>query len=154
MRYLKINTDQSVEYPYSINQLKNDYPNTSFPQSITDETLLDYGVYLVMDVVKGNDYTKNYIEVTPQIINGQYYQNWIVTDATQEEIEERLDAQWNQIRLIRNQYLFQSDWTQLPDCPLTIEEKNKWMIYRKELRNVVNQSNPFDVVWPIVPSNK
>ena len=154
MKYLKINIDQSVEYPYSINQLKNDYPNTSFPQIITNNLLLEYGVHLVIDVAKGNDYTKNYTEVTPQIINGQYYQNWIVTDATQEEIEYRINEQWSIIKMQRNQYLSQSDWTQLYDSPLTLEEKNKWMIHRQELRNVVDQNDPFDIIWPTVPVNK
>lgn len=154
MKYLKISTDQIIEYPYSINQLKNDYSNTSFPQIITNNLLLEYGVHLVIDVAKGNDYTKNYTEVIPQIINGQYYQNWIVTDATQEEIEYRINEQWSIIKMQRNQYLSQSDWTQLYDSPLTLEEKNKWMIHRQELRNVVDQNDPFDIIWPTVPVNK
>jgi hypothetical protein len=152
--YLRINQDGSIRYPYNLEELRSENPNTSFFDVIPIETLLNYNVHVVYPVGRGSDYTKNYTEGTPQLINGQYFQNWIVTDATQEEIEERLDVQWNQIKLIRNQYLSQSDWTQLQDSPLTIEEKNKWMIYRQNLRNVINQNNPFDIIWPTVPANK
>lgn len=51
----------------------------------------------------------------------------------------------------RNLLLARSDWTQLPDVPLTT--KNSWATYRQELRDVTSQSGyPFNVVWPIPPT--
>jgi len=38
-------------------------------------------------------------------------------------------------REIRNTLLLQSDWTQLPDAPVSEEEKIKWSMYRTNLRN-------------------
>jgi len=115
------------------------------------DTLNAYSVYRVTHVDKGNDYTKNYTEGVPVLINNQYYQNWIISDASTEEIEFRINSQWNQIRSDRNQCLQQCDWTQLPDSPLSESKKSEWSIYRQSLRDVTLQEDPFNIVWPIKP---
>jgi hypothetical protein len=151
MIYLKINRDELIKYPYTLSEFRNENTNTSFPQIISAELLNEYNVHIVYPVGKGNDYTKNYTEGTPQLIDGQYYQNWIVTDATQEEIDQRIDSQWSQVRSIRNQYLSECDWTQLPDSPLTEEKKGEWVVYRQELRDVTLEEDPFNIIWPVKP---
>jgi hypothetical protein len=39
------------------------------------------------------------------------------------------------IRMIRNEKLSDSDWTQLPDAPLSAEKKQEWLAYRAYLRD-------------------
>jgi hypothetical protein len=153
MIYLKINTDQSITYPYTISQLKQDNPNTSFPFNINVNTLIDFGVYGVISVPAGSDYTKNYIETTPILISNKYYQNWDVVDASQEEINQRINNKWSEVRNVRNQYLKDSDWTQLPDSPLSSNEKEEWLVYRQQLRDVTLQNDPFNIIWPISPND-
>lgn len=52
----------------------------------------------------------------------------------------------------RLQLLQASDWTQLPDSPLTEEQKAAWATYRQELRDIPEQSGyPFNVVYPTPP---
>lgn len=75
---------------------------------------------------------------------------------TQAEIEiaqaEINNAQWITVRTQRNQLLFDCDWTQLPDAPLSSEDKTTWQIYRQVLRDITdNFTNPFEVVFPIKP---
>jgi hypothetical protein len=96
-----------------------------------------------------NDYTKNITEGTPVLTDGVYYQNWIIVNATESEINYRLENQWEEIRLIRNELLKESDWTQLSDVSQTI--KDLWTVYRQELRNITNQENPFNIEWPVKP---
>jgi hypothetical protein len=95
------------------------------------------------------DYTKNIIEGAPTLIDGKYYQNWVQTNATESEIEQRLEDKWFEVREIRNQLLQECDWTQLGD--ISTETKNIWSNYRQELRDVTNQSNPFNINWPVKP---
>ena len=38
----------------------------------------------------------------------------------------------------RNKDLQDSDWTQLPDNTLTSEQRNAWMLFRTELRNITD----------------
>jgi hypothetical protein len=78
-----------------------------------------------------------------------YYQNWVSTNATESEINYRLENQWEEIRFIRNQLLTECDWTQLSDVSQTI--KDLWTAYRQQLRDITNQQNPFNIEWPIKP---
>jgi hypothetical protein len=146
--YLRI-IDETINYPYTIKELREAYPNVSLPAQLSEEALSDWGVYSVTSTQMPNDYTKNITEGTPVLTDGVYYQNWIIVNATESEINYRLENQWQEIRLIRNELLKESDWTQLSDVSQTI--KDLWTVYRQELRNITNQQNPFNIEWPIKP---
>ena len=40
------------------------------------------------------------------------------------------------IRAIRSPMLQESDWTQLPDSPLTDTQRAEWAVYRQALRDI------------------
>ena len=150
MKYLRI-VEEQIIYPYDPIKLKEDYPNTSFPENLGQNILDEYNIHQVNVVEVPLDHTKNYIESTPTLLNGNYFQNWIVSDATQEQIDQRIQNKWSGVRSVRNLYLSECDWTQLPDSPLTPEKKEEWAVYRQELRNVTSQSDPFNITWPTKP---
>jgi len=60
------------------------------------------------------------------------------------------------IRLMRDRKLRSSDWTQLPDSPLSTDMKNAWAGYRQELRDITDVLEGIesldDVPWPDTPS--
>jgi hypothetical protein len=47
--------------------------------------------------------------------------------------------------------LNECDWTQLPDSPLTEEKKLEWKVYRQDLRDITNQEDPHNIIWPTKP---
>lgn len=151
MRYIRINEDNTIVYPYFISDLRSDYPNTSFPETITISVLNSFNVFNVNEVSKGDDYTKNYEEGIPELINGSYYQNWIITNATEEEVSQRINNKWSEVRSVRNLSLSDCDWTQLPDSPLSEIKKTEWTVYRQSLRDITNQQDPFNIIWPTKP---
>lgn len=52
----------------------------------------------------------------------------------------------------RNALLADSDWTQLPDVPLSAEQKTAWAAYRQALRDVPAQAGfPDNINWPQKP---
>jgi len=58
----------------------------------------------------------------------------------------------NEINLTRLVLLQKSDWTQVPNGPLTAEQQQAWAVYRQELRDITSQSGyPFNVIWPTPP---
>jgi hypothetical protein len=59
------------------------------------------------------------------------------------------EAAWDSIRSVRWGLLVASDWTQLPDVPLATKEA--WATYRQALRDVTDQPDPFNIVWPVAP---
>ena len=146
--YLRI-IDDTITYPYDIPTLRASHPNVSFPVNLTNEVLAEWDMYEVTPTIIPNDYTKNITEGTPVLTNSVYYQNWIQTDASQSEIDYRLENQWFIIRETRNQLLVECDWTQLADIPS--ETKTIWSEYRQSLRDITSQSNPFSITWPVKP---
>ena len=81
-----------------------------------------------------------------KVINGQVVYSEKVS--TIEEVQE-------DIRRERNIRLAQSDWTQMPDAPLTDEVKLQWATYRQELRDLPNNYSSLtsidNVVFPEKP---
>lgn len=70
---------------------------------------------------------------------------------TKQWVDPRTEqTQWPVVRSQRNALLSASDWTQLPDVPLATKET--WAIYRQALRDITDQSDPFNIVWPVAPS--
>ena len=57
-----------------------------------------------------------------------------------------------ELRDQRNVLLAQSDWTQLTDAPLTDEERDVWVEYRQELRDLPEQEGfPDSIILPVFP---
>jgi hypothetical protein len=53
----------------------------------------------------------------------------------------------------RNELLYKSDWTQIPNNPLSLTLQQQLAIYRQELRDIPKQSGyPFNVIWPVPPN--
>jgi len=48
------------------------------------------------------------------------------------------DMAMEDLRAKRNKDLQDSDWTQLPDNTLTSAQRNAWMLFRTELRNITD----------------
>ena len=87
--YIKIKDNQIEKYPYSISQLKQDNPDTSFPAEMSDERLADWDVYPVsVTPYPQVDYKQNVEEVQPELVDGIWTQVWNVTDKPQVEIDE------------------------------------------------------------------
>lgn len=47
----------------------------------------------------------------------------------------------------RNGLLRESDWTQMPDSPLTSEKKTEWATYRQSLRDLPTDVSDFDTAY-------
>jgi hypothetical protein len=59
---------------------------------------------------------------------------------------------WEDIRNSRNIELQVSDWTSLPDAPLTSAQKEQWLTYRQQLRDITKIfPTPNHVIWPTKP---
>jgi hypothetical protein len=147
--YLRIK-NETIEYPYTLLQLRRDDNTVSFPQNLTNDILEGFGVYVVMQTPKPNDYTKTITEGTPNLVDGVYYQNWVLVDGTESEIQSRIEYKWDEIRNLRTELLKECDWTVLADSPVG-DNRAAWIEYRQELRNITSQENPFNIIWPTQP---
>lgn len=140
--HLKITNGQPEQY--SIDQLRMDNPNTSFPAAPSDALLAGYDVF---------PYTR---PAQPTV-------DWITSTLTSGEFEQDESGAWSQpfvvellpvgdasrnVRNERNRLLQQTDWMALSDNTLTPE----YAAYRQELRDVTIQIGfPYNVDWPVEP---
>ena len=150
MFYAKLDADKKVErYPYTLTDLRFDTPNTSFPEQIDEATASAFGLVLVTPATPpAETYTIN-LERTAVLEKGKWVEKWVETPATPEQIQERTAAAANDARQKRNQLLADCDWTQLPD---TLVDKEVWVTYRQDLRDITNQPGfPWNVEWPTQP---
>lgn len=96
--YIKVNNGAIEKYPYSINELKADNPNISFPSEISTEILANFGVFSVENVNQPSiDHTQRIKEENPTLIDDKWTQTWSIEEKTLEEInaiveELRADA--------------------------------------------------------------
>lgn len=142
--YLKI--VNGVLQSYSLQQLRQDNPNTSFPVIIPDEMLADYSVYRV-----SRPATPDFDSLAWRVLDGDFSQDeagqWVL-DYKLEKLS--LEHSSQNVRDLRNQKLSESDWTQVLDAPV---DQAAWAIYRQALRNVTSQAGfPWSVVWPESPT--
>lgn len=74
---------------------------------------------------------------------------WVDVRTQQQKYDEAVIV----VTLKRNALLYASDWTQIPNNPLTAEQQALWATYRQELRDITSQSGyPFNVIWPTPPA--
>ena len=151
--YLKV-SGSTIIYPYSVQNLKNENPNTSFPTIISDSLLESFNIYQVEVRNSGydNDDSKDVTEIIPTLSGSVYIQTYSVTDADTDTINKRKEIKWSEIRSTRNTLLTESDWTQFQDSPITGSVLIDWQTYRQSLRDVTNQSDPYNISWPSKPS--
>jgi len=151
--YLKV-SGSTITYPYSVYDLKTENPNTSFPTSIPDSLLEEFGVYKVelKDSGYDDDDSKNVVEITPTLSGSIYVQTYQITDADTDTINKRKEIKWAEVRTKRNTLLNESDWTQFQDSPITGSSLTDWQTYRQSLRDVTTQSDPYNINWPTIPS--
>lgn len=91
MSYVHAPNGVVADYPYSYEKLRADYPNVSFP-ALPGDWLATYSVYPVVPVaVPQVPLNKNLTEGDPIFSNGAWRQNWVLEDATPEEIAERTE---------------------------------------------------------------
>jgi len=99
------------------------------------------GFAIYGEVETENDYNSNVVFNTPSEKPA-----WSAVQAGQ-AIE-----QWVVIRAQRNAKLLDCDWTQLGDVPITDAKLEEWQTYRQALRDITNQSDPFNITWPTPPA--
>jgi len=123
------------------------FPNTSFgDRGPTLDWIADQGYYVITVWKPYNHATEKLVPATPHLYEGMCC-TVDVEPKTEQELKERIRNEWTAIRQQRNRLLSESDWTQLADSPA---DKNKWAVYRQELRDITTQEDPFSIVWPVM----
>ena len=148
MKYILVENSEIKTSPL---QLPKNWKNVSNFYLLDTAALKEYGWYphrFVQSQIQNNQVYNGSTFVIEQDEVVEYQQ---VRNKTQQEINQDTEDKWNSIRSQRNTLLYDCDWTQLPDSPLTNEKKQEWSTYRQALRDVTLQVNPDNIIWPTKP---
>lgn len=150
--YLLAADDTATKFPYTLEELRADNPNTSFPLQMSEEELAAWGVFEVEDQSPPayNEQTESLEIGAPALVDGRWVRAWSVVAAEHEEIERRYIVQAGLIRTERNRLLSATDYSQLPDFTGGSHNQVAITAYRQALREVPQQTGfPWSVAWPV-----
>ena len=147
--YLKLTN--GVPSSYSIDQLRRDNPNTSFPNVISDEMLASYGVYPYTVPTAPSVDGKTQVAVRgdfTQDAQGNWTRSWLIEQLPQENAERN-------VRAYRDDLLAKSDWRVIKSYERSENLPAAWELYRQALRDITSQEGfPFNVTWPTEPAQE
>lgn len=129
------------------------FPQTSFGPDGPSDAFLAENNAMKVSVWLPYDAATQKLASCPPYIQGNFVYTIRVEALTPEEQQARIDSQWANVRAQRNNLLSGSDWTQLPDVPMSDDLRQQWVAYRAALRNVTNQPDPFNITWPMAPDS-
>lgn len=151
-------------------QVRGLHPNTSFP-AVWDQSVCDF--IGIDPILASPQPTPSLLETVfadgvEQDSLGNWVEKWSLRPLFSDEMSEdgttiiktkeeqeqeflaKRDAdQWKVVREQRNKKLAECDWTQVADAPVNALQ---WAIYRQALRDVTLQTDPFNVTWPVSPT--
>lgn len=151
--FIKIQDGAPVGYPILENNLRQ-ILGDDLPKIVTPEIVepYDYGIYEFTNRPYTERYEKLIEESPKRAQDGIYYQSWKIVHMNEEEQLAVDTAKSREMRMLRDQRLVESDWSQLPDAPLTESQKIAWIDYRDQLRKVPSQQGfPWIIEWPAQP---
>ena len=98
------------------------------------------------------------VSTTSGAIFGTPTKNWTTFKAKYDGIMSTFPM--GELRIVRNEKLAETDWSQSPDVPSTT--KDKWLTYRQALRDLPASANPTldedgfldhsSITWPTEPT--
>lgn len=128
------------------------FPHVSFPPSGPEEQWLEDNNIKPVTYWKSHDLlTEKLVPCDPYLEDGEVYAVE-VEPYTEEELEARNQSQWAKVRVQRNKLLADTDWVVLKALEASTAVTQVWMGYRQALRDITEQEDPFNIVWPELPS--
>lgn len=151
MNYLLASDNAITKFPYSLEELRSDNPQTSFAWEMSAEELAEWGVYSVeeQNPPAYNEQTESIELQAPSLVNGLWLRAWLVTSSSTEEMKQRKIIKSAEVRKRRNRLLSETDYSQISDFQGSEAEKLNFAQFRQQLRELPQQDGfPFSYVWP------
>lgn len=137
-----------ADAPITYSNFRLLFPDTSFPTAPGAAWVEPFGYAMFQRVpapVAGQFETVTAGPITWDASAAAWVDTWVVAPFTNDEMAASEARQVATLTQSRNQRLIASDWTQLPDVPLSPAEVTNWRTYRQELRDYLDGvTDPFN----------
>ena len=148
--FVKVSGEQVIPN-YTIEDLRLEHPNVSFPLNITDDILTSFNVFRVKYLpAPGHDSrTHRLVTQFPTLIDGVWTVSYVAVEKDQAQINSETLQAARTVRSERDRLLAATDWRFRSD----MNPSQEWIDYCQALRNVPQQEGfPFNVQWPTMPN--
>jgi len=153
MWYVQAQGDTFIRHIFDVEPTQWDADNYCYARRLTEEQVEHFGVHKKQIVTPPyHDAATQHLEEGPALlVDGVWTQNYIVTDLDADASAAKVGAQWTVIRAERNKLLAESDWwvAKAAETGATISVEQH--TYRQALRDITDQANPFNIIWPTKP---
>ena len=113
---------------------------------LVNETIDEYVSLIPVPIRNGDEIPENYEFSEEDLVVPE---GVTLPEITTEQVEQRrLENAWTRVRYRRNELIKETDIWALPDRTMTQEQVD----YRQSLRDITNQSDPYNITWPTDPS--
>lgn len=65
-----------------------------------------------------------------------------------------VEMQWAQVKIARAQFLEATDWVVIRAQDTGKPVPPEWQAYRQALRDITEQTDPFNIIWPVRPDRQ
>ena len=89
------------------------------------------------------------VEQANKLVNIQYF----LADLDETDIETLNKIFITNVTPIRDQYLKMTDFTQIPDVPISSDARADFASFRQQLRDLFDVADLSTVVWPAIPTS-
>lgn len=150
-KYAKVENGKIVKFPYSMDDLRRENPNTSFPRELSDQILEAYSLERVYEMdppMYNQDTHRVILHEDPYFEDGFWKRGYTIHELSDEEIRAKNQQVKEFVLSERKRMLEATDWMALSDNTLSPE----WAAYRQALRDIADQPGfPHDIDWPTPP---
>jgi len=147
--FVKVEDGAASNYPYTVDNLRMDNPQVSFPDPAPESLLAEHGVFPVKIAVHPaiNADTQDLVyDTMPHEEGGEWVLGVRVED-------KPLPVSSANVRGGRDELLRQTDWIVLRALETGNPVPAEWLSYRQALRDIPAQDGfPGSVLWPSKPS--
>jgi len=100
--FAKITDGKITAYPYTLDDLRKDNPQTSFPAEMPVDRYAEYGVFPVAETpVSIVGVSKSSMPGAPEFADGVWRQTWIITDAPPPPVPDTVSARQARLALLQ-----------------------------------------------------
>ena len=146
----------TLQYPVSEQDIRNEYPNTSFPTPFVPPE--DYAPVLLSPQPTFNQITQTVQEQAPEEeVSGQWFQVWAVVDLDPEQIAYNENQAKQTNKSNAETLLQQTDWTATVDISNPqysnpyLANQDVFLSYRSQVRSIAVNPPVTVTEWPTVP---
>jgi hypothetical protein len=150
--------DRTTGQLYELFELRDRYANISLPINWDTSTYDFLNVDPVRPTAPPSVGALEQLEYLGAVYeDNQWVERWSVVpiSISAEELnqlaEENRLEKWRSVRERRNQLLAASDYTEFLSVPISSACRANFQAYRQKLRDVTNQPDPYNIIWPTEP---